>query len=283
MSQTTVHLFEVGHCLHPMELTWPGMGWHKHKYPSTAVLIRHEELGSVLFDTGYASHFFTATRHWPEKAYAMLTPVTVPPEQELLTQLTKFGVQQHEISMVIMSHFHADHIAGLNDFKKAKFVYLEEGYQNLSKHHRLMQIKQGFLKSLLPSDFLMRSKAVSLTEFRRSKDFFQERLQFFDLTQDQSIKLVHLPGHAEGHLGLYVLAEGKEYFFLADTCWHLPALKAKTLPSFATGFIFADAKQYKETFLLASDLVREKPEINWIPCHCTQAIHAETRIKQFQV
>ncbi len=272
MSVTSVHLFEVGHCLHPLELTWPGKGWHRHKYPSVAVLLQHEELGTVLFDTGYASHFFSATRYWPEKAYAMLTPVTVPPEQDLLTQLAKFGVRQHEISMIIMSHFHADHIAGLHDFTKAKFVYLEEGYQNLSKLSRVMQIKQGFLKSLLPGDFLMKSKSVSLTQFHRSEAFFSGRVQFLDLTRDGSMKLVHLPGHAEGHLGLYVKSEKKEYFFLADTCWHLPALKEKQLPSFATKFIFSNSKQYQETFLLASDLVLERPDIHWIPCHCTHRI-----------
>ena len=275
MSATSVRIFEVGHCLHPMELTWPGQGWHQHQYPSTAVLIQHDELGSVLFDTGYASHFFTATRYWPEKAYAMLTPVTVPAEQELLTQLMNAGIKADEISMVIMSHFHADHIAGVSDFKKAKFVYLQEGYQNLSRAHRLIQIKQGFLKSLLPSDFLMRSQAVTLSQFHRSQDFFDARLEFCDLTRDGSMKLVHLPGHAEGHLGLYVRSENKEYFFLADTCWHLPALKSKKLPSFATGFIFSDPKKYKETFFLASDLVCDHPKIQWIPCHCSQTLQSE--------
>ncbi len=45
-----------------------------------------------------------------------MTPVYFDPAQSLVTQLREQGYVNRDIHGLILSHFHADHIAGLRDF-----------------------------------------------------------------------------------------------------------------------------------------------------------------------
>ena len=59
----------------------PGGKWRKIDVPAMFALIEHPKEGYILFDTGYSRRFFEATRRFPLKIAAWITPATVPEEE----------------------------------------------------------------------------------------------------------------------------------------------------------------------------------------------------------
>jgi len=84
-------------------------------------LIYHEDLGWILFDTGYTERFYQATKYFPNKIYALLTKVSIESQQEVKEQIRNFGLNFSDIKHVIISHFHADPIGSLKNFEDLTF------------------------------------------------------------------------------------------------------------------------------------------------------------------
>ena len=116
--------------------------------PAMFALIRHPTRGIILFDTGYATHFYGATMRFPFSIMRRITPVTVLPEENAVEQLRLDGIEPDSVGMIILSHCHVDHAAGLKDFPRARIV-VEAGEWSLA--NRLGPLKaftRGYLKDL---------------------------------------------------------------------------------------------------------------------------------------
>jgi glyoxylase-like metal-dependent hydrolase (beta-lactamase superfamily II) len=110
-----VDLLLVGHCMHCERITRAGGSWRPVAFPALAALIWHPTQGPLLYDTGYADHFNTATAPFPERIYRWVTPPVLPPAQRLEAQLAARGLRLRDIRVALISHFHGDHVAGLRD------------------------------------------------------------------------------------------------------------------------------------------------------------------------
>ena len=76
--------------------------------PALATLIE-TNTQTLLFDCGYGASFYDATDRFPARAYRIATPMTLPPQERLTAQLNR------PPDLVILSHMHGDHVAGLLD------------------------------------------------------------------------------------------------------------------------------------------------------------------------
>lgn len=278
-----VSVLEVGSCQHPEKMvlpTKPGSRWGNMTFPATVILAEHPKHGLILFDTGYAPRMFEACGQFPESLYLKVTPVSLPTESTLLAQLDKQGIQANDIDYVVVSHFHADHIAGLKDFTKAKYVYLESAISDLLKMGRIQGLKNAFLPRLIPNDFSERSL---LLESISQKKIPYENSQFqmgWDLFNDGSVFIVELPGHARGQVGaIFKDSHGKKYFCVADACWSRDAFENLWMPSFITRLIHSDFKEYKQTINRIHHFDKEQPEVLVIPCHCSKSIEQMKEIE----
>src|SRR5205807_556113 len=97
---------------------------------SLAALLRHPDHGWLLWDTGYAPRMLEVTRGLPFALYRAATPLHLRPELAALTQLERLGLREHDIRRVLISHFHADHIAGLRDFPGAEYIASQLAYRD---------------------------------------------------------------------------------------------------------------------------------------------------------
>ena len=61
--------------------------------------------------------------------YANLTKVFKKSE-EVKEQLKKNNIDCNEIKHIVISHFHADHVGGLKDFKNAKISCFESSFKS---------------------------------------------------------------------------------------------------------------------------------------------------------
>ena len=137
--------------------------WKKIKFPATVAVIEHSKAGVILFDTGYSPRFHEKTKYFPEKIYALITPIKNSPESTAFSQLKKIGINPNDISHVVLSHFHADHISGAADFNKAKYIYSFHELNYFKSLSRIMQVKSGFIAGLLPDD--LENRAIPADEF----------------------------------------------------------------------------------------------------------------------
>jgi glyoxylase-like metal-dependent hydrolase (beta-lactamase superfamily II) len=241
-------------------------------FPSFCGLIHHPEFGWVLYDTGYAEHFFSATQTMPERLYRMALPIDLPPEQTLRAQLQQHGVTPEDIRLVVISHYHGDHVAGLKDFPNAHFIALRADTQQLLslQKSRLLATLQGILPQLLPSHFFSQLKNADDFPVVNLPLWMAPFSQAFDLLGDGSLLGIALPGHSRGQLGLLISnADGRPVFFIGDACWSLPACREGRLPSRLTLFVTADAANYRQTFFNLQSLANREVAVSILPSHCT--------------
>lgn len=274
MSSITLHMLRVGACRHLECMAVRGGRWAPVEFPALCGLIHHPAHGWLLYDTGYAGHFFCATDRWPERLYRSALPVALPPQEVLATQLAGFGLTPADISTVIVSHYHGDHIAGLRDFPRARFIALKADTAHFMAlaGRRWRATLGGHLPALLPPDYAQRVRAADDCAPRSLPDWLAPFETGYDLCGDGSLLGVPLPGHSHGQLGLFIPdAGGRPAFLIADACWSLPALRAGQLPSRLALFVHAERQRFARTFHGLSGIARRETAIALLPSHCTAA------------
>jgi glyoxylase-like metal-dependent hydrolase (beta-lactamase superfamily II) len=208
--------FSTGFCTHPSCMVLKGSSCLKQKkFPSRCYLIKTKN-GYCLVDTGYAEHFFDAT-HGVYKLYPIVTPVTFDDTESAKSQILKLGIALSDIKYIIITHFHADHIAGLKDFPNAKFISSVEAWQSIQNLSGLKALKMGFLPDLLPKDISSR------IEFMQSLDLVALPESLYPYTHgfqlSENIILVNLPGHAIGQIGVFIAKDNGWALLAADSAW----------------------------------------------------------------
>lgn len=75
----------------------------------------------------------------------------------------KQGIGEEAVRYVVLSHFHADHTAGLRDFPNASILYKRGEYTAIKDLGLLALVKAGCLPGLLLDDFEERSPLIDET------------------------------------------------------------------------------------------------------------------------
>ncbi|MGL1904360.1 MAG: MBL fold metallo-hydrolase [Fibrobacterales bacterium] len=264
-----IKFIEAGYCTHPEFIVKKGGSFKPSIFPSTVALINHPSKGYILFDTGYSHNFYTATAHFPEKLYALLTPVYVTPEATAAYQLKLHGIDPEDIKHVIISHFHADHVAGIRDFPSAQYHFIDEAYRNVVTLNRFAQVKNGFLKDLLPENFEKRAHAISKSEQIDCGSLIDPITSGWDIFNDGSIIGVSLPGHVPGHMGLFLSASDADYLLISDACWIEDQFKRLSKIHPLAYLIIHDKSLYLDTIKKLHTLHLRSKNLNIIPCHCS--------------
>jgi len=260
----TYQLYEAGFCHHCERMTLKNGDVKQREYPSLCALIRHEEQGYILFDTGYSDLFQDLTAKFPASLYRHLTPVTL--KKSLKQQLLENNIKPEEINYIVISHFHSDHIGGLGDFPNARFICHQQAIDSIKNKSKLQALLKGFLPGLLPDDFYERLILLdnnTITLAQNLKPFTHG----FDVFGDEKLIAIPLPGHAKGHIGLYFKAD-KEIFLIADSCWHQETFKDLIYPSRLTYLIHDNKRDYIQTIQNLHELYQQNKDIEIIPSHC---------------
>jgi glyoxylase-like metal-dependent hydrolase (beta-lactamase superfamily II) len=218
-----------------------------------------------LFDTGVAPRIEEVTAHWPNRMYRSVVQFDCRPEMSLVRQLQGDGVAPGDVSLIVFSHVHADHVGGLLDFPNAEIVLSQDALSFARKMRGLKAVMNAYLPELMPADLNARSRAVACGD--TSLSYFNS----FDLFGDGTVRLVDLPGHAPGHIGMLTSAGEKRYFFVADACWHSRTVTHGELPHRATGLIVYDWKVMESTICRIRKFLASQPEHNLVPSHCPLA------------
>lgn len=255
MRHGEIKLFKVGQCAHFESMLFRGGAWKSVRIPAIVGLVEHPN-ETLLIDTGYAPRFFEATKTFPEKLYALTTPVVV--EQSLSERLGNTSVD-----FIFITHFHADHIGGLRDFPHASFIASRKGYEAISdaKTSRCSKLTKALLPALLPEDFAQRVLFIEdlpRVELPTSLHPFTHGYLLLE-----KYFVIALEGHALGHYGIVV----GETFFIADAIWDMKTLTQNRFPHPLTSFIMEDSVAYKQTVKKLQTLHVNNPTLRLIATH----------------
>lgn len=265
------HILDTGYCLAYEAMMIQGGRWRHMACHAIVVLLQHPTRGWILWDTGYGPRMFAATEQVPERFYRWATPLRLRPELAVITQLSRLGLRPADIKTIILSHLHADHVAGLCDFPNATIVLTEEAHEHAATVTGLAALRRGYLPALFPSDFAER--ATLLPSFTGT--IIQHLGPSHDLFGDGLLRLVRLPGHARGQLGLLAQTERGTCFFVADAAWLTRNITENCPPARFTDLIVDDPTAVRQTITNLHHVVQAHPDWRLIPSHCPVAFARE--------
>ncbi len=265
------HVLDTGYCDALESLVIRGGAWRRVALHSIVAMIEHPDHGWLLWDTGYAPRMFEATKQWPYSLYRRATPLHIHRDLAVVNQLARFSLAAGDIRRVLLSHFHADHLAGLRDFPTAELIAHRTAFEHVARRQGMSAVRRAYLPALLPDDFTAR--ATLLTEFAGPTIF---RLgPTHDLFGDGSLLLMPLPGHARGQLGLLANTDRGQVLFAADSCWLTRAIRERRPPSRLTNVVADSPNSLHATIRCLHAFAAEHPEVRLVPSHCPEAFERE--------
>ena len=169
---------------------------HRVTLPVSAYLVEHPS-GLYLVDTGWSRD-----PDLPRHLTALYHP-DVPDGMTVVEQLDARGIKPEDLTAVLITHFDADHVDGLLSVSNAKRIIVpeDEAYWSVRTKYRMRQVRE-------------------LWETVRYERLFYRGYQLgpmnraIDITGDESIMMVSLPGHTDGHAGV-IIKNGEKYILLA--------------------------------------------------------------------
>lgn len=237
---------------------------------AVVALIEHPQRGWGLFDVGYSQAMISATQQLPWSLYRQATPLQLAPELEVVNQLPRYGLSAADIGWIVLSHAHADHVAALADFPQAQIYMSAVAFELLSQVQGINALRRGIIPHLFPQGWHQRLHLIH--EFRDQPLFALGNTH--DLFGDGLLRLVDLPGHARGQIGMYV-ANSRPILLAADGAWHSRAIREQVLPHPITYVMIDNPKAMATTLARLSAFAQAYPEVLIVPSHCPEIYASE--------
>lgn len=256
-----IEICSSGHCCNFAGLARRGDPWRWIDFPASFALIKPKSAAPMLFDTGYSRHVLPAMRRFPFWVYRRALPITLG--RDAADQLRQRQIEPEQIATIIISHFHPDHIGGLRDFPKARFICSRRAWLDVRGRKGFFALRQGFLADLVPDDFEQR---VIFAEDLPPAET-QKGAHLLHVGEDR-FTLLPLEGHVPGQLGLLTEREnGQPLLLAADAAWRNSSLADGIAPHPLAMRVHHDRKAYMETLKMLVEMKKENPALDIVVCH----------------
>ena len=166
------------------------------------------------------------------------------PEQEMEAQLAKCGVKPEEIDIVILTHLHWDHVGEVMKFPNAQFI--------------VSQVELRFALDPIPALYV----AYEALQIGMEPLFLKvmERIKTVEMQEKEimeGIKVIPLPGHTPGSIGVVVETEKGPYVICGDAVpkyGNLEGAPKEHLPYLMSG-IYTDMQAMWKSFERVDEIV----------------------------
>ncbi|MEP3277239.1 MAG: MBL fold metallo-hydrolase [Stappiaceae bacterium] len=196
------------------------------------------KLGHTLIDTGYSPLVINPkTSELLLRTYkALLKPQIINPDP-IKSGLSRLGLAREDINTVVITHFHADHIGGLLSLPQANIICSAAAWTSVQAKGRLANAIKGVFPSLIPDDL---EKRMQFSEDARHPIVETRLGRANDISGDGSVLCVDLPGHLEGHIGLYFPQSEDDFLYATDAQWLLQSVVENRPPGFPASRTYHD-------------------------------------------
>lgn len=201
--------------------------------------LHHPRFGHTLIDTGYSLRM---TQPGPDQSlllalYRKLIGPSTLGKDPLGDGLRRLGLVKSDISTVLLTHLHADHVSGLEDVPQAHILCPAAALSAFRRQGRLRNALEGVFAEVLPPDFERRITPIEDAAVVPAPLGLGSG---FDLAGDGSILAIDLPGHLAGHAGLCFPRADRPLLYATDAQWLLQAVTEGRCPGFPASLIAHD-------------------------------------------
>jgi N-acyl homoserine lactone hydrolase len=174
--------------------------------PINVSVIGHKD-GLVLFDTGQDRASLTDPGYFPGGVtgalYRRSARASIPADQTLTVGLDRLGYAASDVSVVVLSHLHQDHIGGLAHFSHARIYVSQAEWDSLDAPRAELA---GLMRRHIDLPGLAWTR---ITPAPTSDPALRPFTVAHDLFGDGSLVLIPTPGHTPGSLSLVVRRPGR--------------------------------------------------------------------------
>ena len=171
--------------------------------PVSVYLIEHPA-GHYLVDAGWSRK-----PNLPKHLEALYHP-SIPDGMAVTDHLEKIGIRPEDIKAVLITHFDADHVDGLRSVSGAQRIIVpeDEAYWSVRTKYRMRQVRELW-------------ETVSYERMFYRGYLLGPMNKAIDITGDESIMMVNLPGHTDGQAGV-IVRNGDRFVLLAADAAYSP-------------------------------------------------------------
>ncbi|RNF86145.1 MBL fold metallo-hydrolase [Lysobacter psychrotolerans] len=177
------------------------------RFPAGWALLQHPVHGAVLFDCGYGAAARTAMQRGLRRVYRQVIGACCEVHEDPARLLAARGLRAEDIALIVISHFHPDHVGGLREFGNARLVVHGDGWRQVRRGGFLRLLHAQIWRELLPADIEQRLQLLEPSQARALPDGLEAFGAGWDLFGDGSVHVLDLPGHALGQVGVAVCVD----------------------------------------------------------------------------
>ena len=229
--------------LHPAPFT----GWFRNSgkkiwVPVSSYLIEHPK-GLILVDAGWHEDMRVNQRkHLGSLAFSMFKG-ELPKGHSVAERLNHLGIKARDLDYVILSHMHSDHVSGIKHVQDAKNILVSE------IEWKVAHKKLGYIQSMW--------KDVPINTFRFTDIPYGPYKRGYDLFGDNSLYIVHTPGHSASLVALMVKMEKSWVVLASDVGYSEKSWTQMILPGITTDRTAAyDSLKWLHNFAKREECVR---------------------------
>ena len=224
----------------PERLVVRGGGWNLLHLKVRYGVYQHPAAGLVLIDTGYGPRVTEGPgRSLPLRLYANLLRPKLVEEHQPARVLDRLGACPADVAAIVLTHFHADHVAALHLFPKARVYAKAATLARIRARSRFANLRHGIFDELLPHDLATRTVDIDKLSVRPAPHGLG---QGADLFGDGTLLAVDLPGHAEGHFGICFAELPVPLLYAVDAQWCAAALEPGKAPGLPAALVSSDRR-----------------------------------------
>ncbi|MEM7612500.1 MAG: N-acyl homoserine lactonase family protein [Pseudomonadota bacterium] len=233
--------------------------------PINVFVIKHQD-GQVLFDTGL-DPAVNSDPHYVHSAIGRffmrrVFRFDIGPDDTVTANLMRLNLRAEDVSTVVVSHLHFDHIGGIGDVPQAELLVSRDEWEQLSGPHP-------------DRDYFFREHIILPGAKWRPIDFASTDDPIlapfggcYDVMGDGALILIPTPGHTRGSLSMLIRTQERPPLLLIGDLSYSPELLMRDqLPG-----IFADKSQLAASYAKVRTLKSQLPDLVILGSHDPAAI-----------
>lgn len=232
--------------------------------PINVFVIKHRD-GLVLFDSGMDPAVISDPNYVDSAIgrffMRRVFRFTIGPDDTVAKNLERLDLRAKDVSKVVISHLHFDHIGGIADVPQAELLVSRDEWQQLSKPHP-------------DHDYFFREHIElpganwQCIDFAPTEDPLLAAFGgCYDVMGDGTLMLLPTPGHTAGSQSLLVRADDRPPLLLiGDLSYSVDLLMRDQLPG-----IYADQADLLASFARVRDLQAKLPDLVILGSHDPEA------------